>query len=172
MSRTRDLLPEALFKEVFEEILRQCINAGLVSGHTQVVDSAPVKANASMDSLELKVPKEDLDDHLARVRYQSAPDRAKHTPKRKAQQNKATEQQQSITATDRELKEITARNKNWQKSQDQRPGAQRENSKYTSNKTLLAAGLYSLLIKNPNFSSINFFETDSIIVFPLMSVAK
>jgi transposase len=135
MSRTRDLLPEALFKEVFEEILRQCINAGLVSGHTQVVDSAPVKANASMDSLELKVPKEDLDDHLARVRYQSAPDRAKHTPKRKAQQNKATEQQQSITATDRELKEITARNKNWQKSQDQRPGAQRENSKYTSNKT-------------------------------------
>jgi hypothetical protein len=45
MSRTRDLLPEALFKEVFEEILRQCINAGLVSGHTQVVDSAPVKAN-------------------------------------------------------------------------------------------------------------------------------
>jgi transposase len=140
MSRTRDLLPEALFKEVFEEILRQCINAGLVSGHTQVVDSAPVKANlrqagASMDSLELKVPKEDLDDHLARVRYQSAPDRAKHTPKRKAQQNNATEQQQSITATDRELKEITARNKNWQKNQDQRPGAQRENSKYTSNKT-------------------------------------
>jgi hypothetical protein len=88
-----------------------------------------------MDSLELKVPKEDLDDHLARVRYQSAPDRAKHTPKRKAQQNNATEQQQSITATDRELKEITARNKNWQKNQDQRPGAQRENSKYTSNKT-------------------------------------
>jgi cell pole-organizing protein PopZ len=133
MSRTRDLLPD--YKEVFEEILRQCINAGLVSGHTQVVDSAPVKANASMDSLELKVPKEDLDDHLARVRYQSAPDRAKHTPKRKAQQNNATEQQQSITATDRELKEITARNKNWQKNQDQRPGAQRENSKYTSNKT-------------------------------------
>ena len=135
ISRTRDLLPEELFKEVFEDILRQCISSGLVSGHTQVVDSAPVKANASMDSLELKVPKEELDDHLARVRYQSTPDREKHTPKRKAKQNKATQTQQSITATDRELKEIKARNKNWQKSQDQRPGAQRENSKYTSNKT-------------------------------------
>jgi transposase len=135
MSRTRDLLPEALFKEVFEDILRKCIAGGLVSGHTQVIDSAPVKANASMDSLELKVPAEELDEHLARVRYQSTPDREKHAPKRKAKQNKATEEQQSITATDRELKEITARNKNWQKNQDQRPGAQRENSKYTSNKT-------------------------------------
>jgi len=135
LSRTRDLLPEALFKEVFEDILRKCINAGLVSGHTQVVDSAPVKANASMDSLELKVPQEELEDHLAKVRYQSAPDRAKHSPKRKAKENKASQEQQSITASDRELKEIKARNKNWQKTQDQRPGAQRENSKYTSNKT-------------------------------------
>lgn len=135
MSRTRELLPEALFKEVFEDILRQCINSGLVSGHTQVVDSAPVKANASMDSLELKVPAEELDDHLARIRYQSAPDREKNAPKRKAKQNKASEEQQTITATDRELKEISARNKNWQKTQDQRPGAQREGSKYTSNKT-------------------------------------
>ncbi len=135
LNRTRDLLPEALFKEVFEEILRQCVKSGLVSGHTQVVDSAPIKANASMDSLELKVPKEELEDHLAKVRYQSKPDREKHTPKRKAKENKASKEQQSITATERELKEIKARNKNWQKTQDQRPGAQRQNSKYTSNKT-------------------------------------
>lgn len=135
LSRTRDLLPEDLFKEVFEEILLQCVTGGLVSGHTQVVDSAPIKANASMDSLELKVPAEDLDEHLAKVRYQSAPDRAKHAPKRKAQQNKASEEQRQITATDRDLKELKARNRNWQKHQDQRPGARRENSKYTSNKT-------------------------------------
>lgn len=135
MSRTRDLLPEALFKEVFENILHQCTSSGLVSGHTQVVDSAPVKANASMDSIELKVPEEELDEHLARVRYQSTPDRAKHIPKRKAKQNKATDEQQSLTATDRELKEIKARNKNWHAKQDQRPGAQVKTSKYTSNKT-------------------------------------
>lgn len=135
LSRTRDLLPEALFKEVFEDILRKCIKVGLVSGHTQVVDSAPVKANASMDSLELKVPEEELEEHLARVRYQSAPDRARQAPRRPAKENKASQEQQSITASDRELKEIKARNKNWQKTQDQRSGAQRENSKYTSNKT-------------------------------------
>ena len=135
LSRTRDLLPEELFKEVFEEILAQCVNGGLVSGHTQVVDSAPVKANASMDSLELKVPASELEEHLSKVRYQSAPDRAKQGPRRKAKQNKASEEQRQITATDRDLKELKARNKNWQKSQDQRPGARRENSKYTSNKT-------------------------------------
>ncbi len=135
MSRTRELLPEELFKEVFEDILRKCIKAGLVSGHTQVVDSAPVKANASMDSLELKVPEAELEEHLARIRYQSSPDRAKQPPRRKAKANKASEQQQSITATDRDLKEISARNKNWQATQDQRPGAQRKTSKYTSNKT-------------------------------------
>jgi len=135
LSRTRDLLPESLFKEVFEDILSKCIKAGLVSGHTQVVDSAPVKANASMDSLELKVPEEELDEHLAKVRYQSSPDRAKQLARRPAKENKASKEQQSITASDRELKEIKARNKNWQKTQDQRPGAQRANSKYTSNKT-------------------------------------
>ncbi len=36
----------------------------MVSGHTQDIDSAPVKANASMDSLELKGPKEDQEAHL------------------------------------------------------------------------------------------------------------
>lgn len=135
LSRTRDLYPQTLFKQVFETILHQCQEAGLVSGHTQVVDSAPVKANASMDSLELKVPAEELDQHLAKVRYQSTPDRQKHLARRKAKANKASKEQRQITATDRELKEIKARNKNWKKNQDQRPGAQRQNSKYTSNKT-------------------------------------
>uniref|UniRef100_UPI0038781763 hypothetical protein n=2 Tax=Tenacibaculum maritimum TaxID=107401 RepID=UPI0038781763 len=34
-------------------------------GNTQAIDSAPVKANASMDSLELKVPEQDLESHIA-----------------------------------------------------------------------------------------------------------
>ncbi len=40
LSRTRDLLPEDLFVKVFEDILKKCVEAGLVSGHTQVVDSS------------------------------------------------------------------------------------------------------------------------------------
>src|SRR5690606_41695856 len=101
---------------------------GLVSGHTQAIDSAPVKANASMDSLELKVPAEDLEEHLSKLRVQSSRDR-------KAKENKAPAEQQKITASKSELQEIKSRNKRWSKDQDMKPGAKNKGSKYTSNKT-------------------------------------
>ena len=59
-----------------------CVEKGMVSGHTQAIDSAPVKANASMDTLELKVPEEDLEEHLKKVRAISAMD--KEVPHRKS----------------------------------------------------------------------------------------
>jgi transposase len=68
ISRTRQLYPEMVFEEVFTKILFMCVEKGMVSGHTQAIDSAPVKANASMGSLELKVPKEDLEAHLNSIR--------------------------------------------------------------------------------------------------------
>ena len=128
LSRTRQLFPERFFESVFEKVLEMCIEKGMVSGHTQVMDSAPVKANASMDSLELKVPEEKLEEYLRQSRYLSRPDR-------KSKVNKATETQQTITASDRELNEIKSRNRNWQQNQDQRPGAGNKGAKYTSNKT-------------------------------------
>ena len=128
LSRTRQLFPEELFEKVFEQVLKMCIEKGMVSGHTQAMDSAPVKANASMDSLELKVPEEKLEEYLRQSRYLSRPDR-------KSKVNKATETQQTITASDRELNEIKSRNRNWQQNQDQRPGAGNKGAKYTSNKT-------------------------------------
>ncbi|MCM4161923.1 IS1182 family transposase, partial [Antarcticibacterium sp. W02-3] len=128
ISRTRKLFPDDIFKEVFTRVLKLCIEAGLVSGHTQAIDSAPVKANASMDSLELKVPAEDLEEHLSKLRVQSSSDR-------KAKGNKAPKEQQSITASKSELQEIKSRNKKWSKDQDMKPGAKNKGSKYTSNKT-------------------------------------
>jgi len=122
------LFPESVFEAVFDKVLGLCVAAGLVSGHTQAVDSAPVKANASMDSLELKVPAETLEAHLRRVRYMSTIDR-------QAKEKKASEEQQTITASERELKEIASRNKKWKKDQDERPGAKNKGAKYTSNKT-------------------------------------
>ena len=68
ISRTRQLFPDEIFEEVFTQVLQMCVDKGMVSGHTQCIDSAPVKANASMDSLELKVPAESLDEHLRKVR--------------------------------------------------------------------------------------------------------
>ena len=133
ISRTRQLFEEHIFEEVFTKVLKKCITKGMVSGHTQAIDSAPIKANASMDTLELKVPAEDLEEHLKKIRVQSKID--KEVPNRKAKQNKADKRQQSITASQSELQSIKSRNKKWQKDQDQRPGASNKGSKYTSNKT-------------------------------------
>jgi transposase len=128
VSRTRQLLPESLFEEVFSQVLSLCVEAGLVAAHTQVIDSALIKANASIDSLELKVPVQELDMHLSRVRAISRADR-------KAKINKASIQQQTISASHDELQEIKTRNRTWRLQQDLRPGAHNKNSKYTSNKT-------------------------------------
>lgn len=133
ISRTRQLFPVELFETVFTGVLRMCIEKGMVSGHTQAIDSAPVKANASMDTLELKVPEEDLSSHLQKIRHLSAMDKEK--PHRKSKGNKASDDQKTISANKQELGAIKSRNKKWSKDQDQRPGARNKGSKYTSNKT-------------------------------------
>lgn len=132
LSRTRQLLGEAIFEEFFTRVLGMCISSGMVSGHTQVVDSAPIKANASMDSLALKVPAQELDAYLAEVRHISEKDKAVYC---KAKKDKSKESQRKITANAQELKAIASRNKKWSKEQNHRPGAHNKGSKYTSNKT-------------------------------------
>jgi transposase len=133
ISRTRQLFPESVFEEVFTKVLGLCIEKGMVSGHTQTIDSAPVKANASMDTLELKVPEEHLDEHLRKVRAISAMD--KEVPHRKSKDDKSDKGERSISASQKELDAIKSRNKKWAKDQNQRPGAGNKGSKYTSNKT-------------------------------------
>jgi transposase len=54
ISRTRQLYPATVFEHLFDQVFAQCVRAGLVAGDTQVVDSAPVKAAASLDSLREK----------------------------------------------------------------------------------------------------------------------
>jgi len=133
ISRTRQLFPESVFEEVFTKVLGLCIEKGMVSGHTQTIDSAPVKANASMDTLELKVPEDDLDEHLRKVRALSSMD--KEEPHRKSKGDRSDKGQRSVTANKKELDAIKGRNRKWAKDQDQRPGAGNKGSKYTSNKT-------------------------------------
>lgn len=134
LSRTRQLFPEELFEKIFERVLQMCIEKGMVAGHTQAMDSAPVKANASMDSLELKVPEEELDEYIRRVRHLNTKDKENY-PNRKARQNKATRGEQIITADKRELQGIKSRTKKWAADQDARPGSRNKGAKYTSNKT-------------------------------------
>jgi transposase len=59
LSRTRQLYGEEVFQQLFRQVLKQCIEKGMVAGRRQAVDSVFVKANASMDSL---LEKEILED--------------------------------------------------------------------------------------------------------------
>lgn len=69
LSRTRQLYGEEVFKALFKKVLKLCIDKGMVSGRRQAVDSALIKANASMDSIAEKAVLEDAEifaDELAR----------------------------------------------------------------------------------------------------------
>src|SRR6188508_1129312 len=59
LSRTRQLYGEEVFLELFRQVLKLCIDKGMVNGRRQAVDSAYIKANASLSSV---VEKEVLDD--------------------------------------------------------------------------------------------------------------
>jgi transposase len=60
ISRTRGLYGEEVFLSLFQEVLSMCVKKGMVSGKRQAVDSAFIKANASMDSLVEKEVVEDV----------------------------------------------------------------------------------------------------------------
>lgn len=68
LSRTRQLYGEEVFKTLFKQVLKMCINKGMVSGRRQAVDSALVKANASMDSIVEKQIMTDADDFADELR--------------------------------------------------------------------------------------------------------
>lgn len=56
ISRTRQLYPAAVFEHLFDQVFAQCVAVGLVVGEAHAIDSAPVKANASLESLRPKPP--------------------------------------------------------------------------------------------------------------------
>lgn len=62
LSRTRQLYGEDIFKDLFKKVLKMCIDKGMVSGRRQAVDSALIKANASMDSIVEKEIFQDADE--------------------------------------------------------------------------------------------------------------
>lgn len=67
LSRTRGLFGEALFLDVFGQVLGLCVDAGMVSGVRQAVDSALIKANASVDSMSRNVIMADASEYCRQV---------------------------------------------------------------------------------------------------------
>ena len=59
--RTRQLFGEEVFLSLFKRVLGMCVQKGMVRGKRQAIDSAFIKANASMDSLLEKEVVEDAE---------------------------------------------------------------------------------------------------------------
>ncbi len=80
ISRTRQLYGEEIFLHLFQKILSLCVQKGMVRGKRQCVDSAFIKANASMDSL---IEKEVIEDASAFVNELNENSEYKVTTERK-----------------------------------------------------------------------------------------
>lgn len=131
ISRTRQLYGEEVFKQLFEKVFEKCMESGMIAGHTQAIDGAFLKANASKDSLEIKQVSTSVDEYLLENI------KANTTPRRSAKINRADEQQQHMDGDDedqtRQLKELDTRYQRQGKNYEEMPGSER--GKYLSNKT-------------------------------------
>jgi transposase len=131
LSRTRQLLGKEVFEQLFEKVFALCVVKGMVSGETQCIDSALVKANSSLDSLLEKQPEQDSPPTAVMKVVSSQAD--EQGPKRPAMFDRSTPQQRTLSAPDFELAEIKGRQKHWAGTQERRPHTER--AKYLSNKT-------------------------------------
>lgn len=128
ISRTRQLYPIALFETLFNKVFTLCINAGMVSGHTQVVDSAPIKANASIESVIAKVPATSIESYIRKVDEENA-------EKPKADRNPPASGGQRITAPEHELKRVQRYQRKLLQNSVSALGAGYEKAQLLSNKT-------------------------------------
>ncbi len=69
ISRTRGLYGEEVFKQLFSKVLSLCVSKQMLSGRRQAIDSAYIKANASMDSLVEKQIIEDGEHYLDELQH-------------------------------------------------------------------------------------------------------
>jgi transposase len=117
LSRTRKLYGEQLFKQLFKQVLKQCIDKGMVAGKRQAMDSALVKANASMDSLKEKTVLDDGDDYTNEL-------------------NDDDEQSSGQNTVSPDRKKSVEQHHNWKaKAYKDKPGGNDDRSKFMSNHT-------------------------------------
>jgi transposase len=132
ISRTRQLYGEKVFQQLFEKIFEKCVESGMVAGHTQAIDGAFLKANASKDSLEIKKVDTSVDQYLLDQI------KANTEPIRPAAINRAPEEQQNMKgdkeAQTKQLKELNTRYERQTKQYEDMPGDDRK-GKFLSNKT-------------------------------------
>ncbi|WP_027077443.1 IS1182 family transposase [Maribacter antarcticus] len=126
ISRTRQLYPSSLFETLFSKVFALCVDSGMVSGHTQAVDSAPIKANASMESVVPKMPATPMDDHLKKVSEENQETAKKHL---------GTVSPARVSAPEHELKRVEKHHRNLRDSPVRPAGASHKKARLLSNKT-------------------------------------
>lgn len=67
ISRTRALISQESFEEIFNKVLELCYLSGLIEGKHQSIDSTLVKANASLESVERKEPKLTVEEYIKKT---------------------------------------------------------------------------------------------------------
>jgi transposase len=92
LSRTRKLYGEEVFLSLFRKVLSMCIDRGMVSGKRQAIDSAFIKANASMDSLAEKEVVESSQDYLDELNENDDDDSNENKPTVTRQKKEQVEQ--------------------------------------------------------------------------------
>ncbi|WP_338877434.1 transposase (plasmid) [Spirosoma sp. SC4-14] len=127
MSRTRQLYPEALFEALFDKVFSLCVANNMVAGRRVAIDSAPVKANASMETLLEKQPNLPGPNLVQSATDQHEPvmSKAKVSPRQAAS---------VITAADHQLRRLKKHQQNLT-SAPTPSGASNEKAKLLSNKT-------------------------------------
>tara|TARA_R110000765_G_scaffold425773_2_gene539521 strand:+ start:22 stop:1164 length:1143 start_codon:yes stop_codon:yes gene_type:complete len=98
----------------------------MVSGHTQAVDSAPIKANASMESVVPKIPATSIEDHLKKVSEENQETTKKH------EGNVSPER---VSAPAHELKRVEKHHQKLRGNPVGSPGAFHKKARLLSNKT-------------------------------------
>jgi transposase len=73
LRKTRQSMPEEVFREVFSRVLDQCQAAGLLKGKAVGTDSTLVDANASMDSLRHKTLGCTYEEYVVALKRQDEP---------------------------------------------------------------------------------------------------
>ena len=68
---------DGIFEQIMQNIVKQCITAGLVSGKHLAVDGTKIRANASIKSLEPIVVDTELDEYLGRLGLKRRPESEK-----------------------------------------------------------------------------------------------
>jgi hypothetical protein len=134
VSRTRQLLGKEVFETLFERVLAQCVEKGMVAGERQCMDSAFVRANASPDSLEEKQPDGSLpgpgpqlipyqqDTASEKEPEEKEPEPSDQEPRRRAKPDRSSPEQRTLSAEDFQLAELRSRQQHWRQPQKRKPG--------------------------------------------------